>query len=303
MTREYRYLPDHDPELLELALALHRERPDLQRFAPVPDSLAYWRWINISGYCEYESLRRLLPAVPGSSRRDVVSVGGVTGFLDGGFATFAMLDGVLERRGKRFADLGRVLDFGCGCGRGIRMLAAHAAGGVELHGTDVDSDAIAWCRAHLPFARFHVNQVVPPLGLAAGSFDLVYTVGVIAHLAEENHLLWLEELRRVIRDSGLLMVTTHGPGALARFEADEQARDSFGLSPAQHARAQSDLQKRGFSFLENAGRPEGLNPELFGLAFVTEAYVREQWCRGFRLAEVRPCDVHDWLDVVVLEAC
>jgi len=55
-----------------------------------------------------------------------------------------------------------ILDFGCGCGRTI-IWFADKANQVQFHGTDVDADAIEWCRQNLDFAKFEVNESVPPL--------------------------------------------------------------------------------------------------------------------------------------------
>jgi methylase of polypeptide subunit release factors len=42
-----------------------------------------------------------------------------------------------------------ILDFGCGCGRMLLWLP-ELGRKRALHGTDIDADAIDWCREHLP---------------------------------------------------------------------------------------------------------------------------------------------------------
>ncbi len=63
----------------------------------------------------------------------------------------------------------RVLDFGCGCGRVITYF--HDS---QLYGTDIDEQAIAWCKENLAeLGSFTVNGEWPPLSFEDGFFDLI----------------------------------------------------------------------------------------------------------------------------------
>ena len=119
------------------------------------------------------------------------------------------------------AELQSVLDFGCGCGRVTRWW--HEFPG-SVAGSDLDPRAIAWCRRNLPFARFEVNGLAPPLVFAPERFDLVYALSVFTHLTEELQLQWRDELRRVLRPGGLLLLTTHGHSYLTRLSDEERGR-------------------------------------------------------------------------------
>ena len=101
-----------------------------------------------------------------------------------------------------------ILDFGCGCGRVIRHF--HALTGPSLHGTDYDPQLVAWCQGNLPFAKFGVNDLRPPLAYADGTFDFVYSLSVFTHLDEPLQRSWLCELSRVLSPDGYLMLTTQG---------------------------------------------------------------------------------------------
>jgi SAM-dependent methyltransferase len=114
-----------------------------------------------------------------------------------------------------------VLDFGCGCGRVTRYW--HDFDGA-VAGSDLSAEAVDWCRRNLPFARFEVNGLAPPLGFADESFDLVYAVSVFTHLTAELQLSWRDELRRALRPGGRLLLTTHGSSYLPRLDARERAR-------------------------------------------------------------------------------
>ncbi|MCP6725914.1 class I SAM-dependent methyltransferase, partial [Klebsiella pneumoniae] len=83
--------------------------------------------------------------------------------------------------------IGSVLDFGCGCGRVTRWWADFEG---AVAGSDVNAEAVAWCRENLGFASFEQNALAPPLDFDDASFDLVYALSVFTHLTEELQLAW-----------------------------------------------------------------------------------------------------------------
>jgi SAM-dependent methyltransferase len=159
------------------------------------------------------------------------------------------------------AETQSVLDFGCGCGRVTRYFREHHG---DVAGSDVNRDAVSWCRANLPFARFEANGLAPPLAFDDASFDLVYALSVFTHLTADLQLAWRDELRRVLRPGGRLLVTTHGRSYLQRLDDDERARFERGelvvrwaevvgsnLCSAYHPeRYLRDTFADGFTFLE-----------------------------------------------------
>jgi len=120
--------------------------------------------------------------------------------------------------------IGRILDFGCGCGRVTRHLVAE---GVRVQGVDWNPAAVAWCRQHLE-GDFFVGTLEPPLELRDGApfdliyFDLIYAFSVLTHLTVELQVAWLEELAAKLDGGGLLVISTHGEacsGLLSEVEA------------------------------------------------------------------------------------
>ena len=140
-------------------------------------------------------------------------------FASGAAASSSLLE-LLGRNGADLAAAAPILDFGCGCGRVIRRW--HDLG-VELHGPDVNPRLVEWCRDSLPFARFAVNGLEPPLGYADGSFGLIYAFSVFTHMPAELEAAWIAELRRVLRPGGLLVVSTHGAAYLDRLDEAERS--------------------------------------------------------------------------------
>lgn len=142
-------------------------------------------------------------------------------FLENGALGAECIRGVLRRNGYEIGALGRILDFGCGCGRVMR----HWAGvtGPELHGSDYNRQLVAWCRDSLPHGRFQANELGGGLAYADGFFDFVYTISVFTHFDLELQHFWIRELARVLASGGLLYMTTHG-ASYAETLDDEQRR-------------------------------------------------------------------------------
>jgi SAM-dependent methyltransferase len=156
-----------------------------------------------------------------------------------------------------------VLDFGCGCGRVTRFF--HDFPG-ELAGSDLSRDAVHWCRANL-HGRFEVNGIAPPLAFEDATFDLVYALSVFTHLTGDLQLAWRDELRRVLRPGGRLLLTTHGNSYLPRLDPDERARFEAG------------------ELVVRWGEVAGSN---LCSAYHPERYLHETFADGFAFLELEP---------------
>lgn len=157
-----------------------------------------------------------------------------------------------------------ILDFGCGCGRVLRYWNSRQR---AIAGSDRDAGAVAWCADHLPFAHVERNELAPPLRYEDASFDLVYALSVFTHLTEDLQTAWRDELRRVLRPGGRLLLTTHGRSYLPRLEPAERERFERGELVVRWA----DLPG---SNLCSAYHPEG--------------YLRETLAAGFELERIEP---------------
>jgi SAM-dependent methyltransferase len=192
--------------------------------------------------------RRLMVRVAGTGDADW--------FLRGGRAGYDAIAAHVP-----LGELESVLDFGCGCGRVTRWWGDFSG---QVAGSDVSASAIDWCRANLPFGRFERNALAPPLVFEDESFDLVYALSVFTHLTADLQLAWRDEVRRVLRPGGLLLLTTHGRSYVPRLGDDERARFERGelvvrwgdvagtnLCSAYHPEAYlRDTFAGGFDFLE-----------------------------------------------------
>ncbi len=126
----------------------------------------------------------------------------------------------------------------------------------RFHGTDVDQEAVGWCRAHLAGGEFGTNAALPPLPYAADSFDIVYSVSVFTHLSEPMQDSWLEELHRILRPGGLLIITVHGGNAARRLSTDDRER----------------LLTSGFLH-KTSGKLAGLVPEWYHTTWHSREYI------------------------------
>jgi GT2 family glycosyltransferase/SAM-dependent methyltransferase len=99
----------------------------------------------------------------------------------------------------------RVLDLGCGDGYGVAMLAERAA---RVVGLDIDGRCIERCRRRYKGdeLEFLLGTGLDMHALDSHSFDAVVCFEVIEYLAE--HGLLLDEIRRVLRPDGLLLLST-----------------------------------------------------------------------------------------------
>jgi SAM-dependent methyltransferase len=183
-------------------------------------ALAY-RWDQV----RYKKEAAGLPIPPRELNYLVTNVRDVLWYVEGGKRGFQSISMALERNGVQLKDLSAVLDFGCGSGRVIRYWRNLPA---KVYGVDYNPRMIEWCRAKLKFAHFQTNRLEPPLGYPVQSFDLIYALSVFTHLDEKNQHSWIQELTRVLKPGGYLLITTHGPcpfylGTLGKKEREKLA--------------------------------------------------------------------------------
>ena len=188
------------------------------------------------------------------------------------------------------------LDFGCSSGRVLRALAA-AYPEIRWHGCDPNAPAIAWVGEHLPGIEVFVNQDAPPLPLADASLDLVYAISIWSHFQPTLGLRWLQEMQRVLRPGGHLIITTHGLISVAYYARLELR------TPEQSQEIADSLYRRGWWYAAEFG-DEGdwgvVNPD-WGTAFLSPEWILAQLCPQWRVLEFAPGRNQENQDVYVLE--
>jgi len=180
----------------------------------------------------------------------------------------ADIQSALQRVDLDLGSFTRILDFGCGCGRTLVHMKGLAPN-AQFDGTDIDTKAIEWCRQHLDFASFSLSRESPPIDYAADSFDFIYVISVFTHLDEDYQFRWLEELRRIAKPGGVLLLTLHGA-------------------------------KDGQDFLFERSYEKGLFPAWYQNTYHSKEYVFENFGKYFQVLDYFPRGMSDFQDVVVL---
>jgi len=112
-----------------------------------------------------------------------------------------------------------VLDVGCGEGVFASELARAGARGV---GVDVAEEPLRRARARDPGLEVRLIDGEGPWDLPDAVFDVVWAGEVIEHVVDTA--AWLSEVRRVLRSSGSLLLSTPSHGALKRVRLALSAR-------------------------------------------------------------------------------
>ena len=230
-----------------------------------PAYRAYERVRSLRGSEDGEVDAGGLPVPPPRLRVEVAGTPGLEWFLESGRHQAGLIRSAAERNGAPLEATGRMLDFGCGCGRVLR----HWAGldGPDIHGSDYNERLVGWCAANLPFVTASVNQLEPPLRYEDGQFGLVYAISVFTHLSHDLERAWIAELSRIVAPVGLLLLTTHGDSYADRLEADERPLYDSG---------------------EPVVRWPGVAGSNLSTTFHPESYIRERLAPELELLEHMP---------------
>lgn len=146
----------------------------------------------------------------------------------GGRETAAWLAGLMLQHCQTPEQGLRVLDWGCGPGRTIRHLGKFLPGVPELHGTDYNARSINWCQEALPQIAFNHNSLAAELPYADDSFDAIYGISIFTHLSAPMHQAWLQELHRVLKTGGVLILTMQGDNFREKLSPAELAQYNQG---------------------------------------------------------------------------
>jgi len=101
----------------------------------------------------------------------------------------------------------RVLDVGCGVG----LLHPYLTGKIgRLDGVDISAASLEVARKDNPAVHYqiHDGQSLP---YSDAAFDCAMAVTVMHHVPPQDWMVFLNELRRVVRPGGLVVIIEHNP--------------------------------------------------------------------------------------------
>ena len=115
-------------------------------------------------------------------------------------------------------------------------------------------------------------------------FDLIYAISVFTHLSAEYQFLWLNELRRILKRNGILILTLHGDKVSKYLPYDVKSR----------------LKASGFLYLKTANL-DHIFPDWYQNAYHTENYVRSKYENYFKVLYYIPGCMRNNQDAVILQ--
>jgi SAM-dependent methyltransferase len=211
----------------------------------------------------------LMFRVSGDDRTDV--------YLLVGMKCFSDIVSIAAMAGRPVSSFRSVLDFGCGCGRVLRLWPIIE--GQSVHGTDLDGDAVSWCKSAMPRFKFEQNWELPPTQYAFGQFDLIYSISVFSHLRLDYAEAWVKELKRITAPGGLVLISLHGSHLLAD---------------------QSDLEN-GAKY-DETDFWKGHFPDWYGNLYLSEDGAHHLFEREFQIIKFMPRGMASHQDVILLAA-
>ena len=194
---------------LGLLRTARRVRDQIDTLRALPGNLPWW----------YRGAQDGLPIPPTRLVRLATGTPSAAWYLASGEAATASIRAVLAARDVEVERLSSVLDFGCGCGRVLRHWRGLPR---RISGTDYNPALVGWCARHLAFAEFQLNGLAPPLDYPDEAFELVYALSVFTHLRVALQKPWMDEMSRILKPGGHLVISTHGGAYLDALDEVEQ---------------------------------------------------------------------------------
>jgi len=107
----------------------------------------------------------------------------------------------------QFVENKTVLEIGCGSGYGNKLLAQKAE---KIYSLDIDKESLEFARIHNANSKTEYIEVdvVEGVDLESNSCDICVCFQVIEHIDIEKIPLFLNEIKRIVKPSGITLFTT-----------------------------------------------------------------------------------------------
>lgn len=103
----------------------------------------------------------------------------------------------------------KILDFGSGIGNSLPYFRKYFSGS-EINCAEVSARSIEIAQSRFPGQENYV-RIDKSIPLPEASQDVVFSACVFHHIPHEEHLYWLDELLRVTKPGGVLVIYEHNP--------------------------------------------------------------------------------------------
>jgi SAM-dependent methyltransferase len=230
------------------------------------------------------------PIAPEPLRTRVAGTPDAQWFDQSGAMTLDEWIRLLALHQRRLAEFECIVEWGCGCGRVLRHLAAQLTEKQRLIGIDVDAEAIAWLGANYPNVPVLAVAETPPTPLADASADLIVSHSVFTHLPEAVASAWLDELARILKPGGLLITTFHGKNVI------EAAKPWLSIPEFNDI-----MDNYGFYHFPARTNAESTLPDYYGAAFHNINFITRRWSKWFNIRSWVPAFALSYQDSLLLE--
>lgn len=259
------------------------------------DLVSNWVTIDIIGVScgqELGSIRTIyridfhdsLPEPPVKLRKRVTNLDNSLAYWNSALKSYGEFFSVLKDN-RNTQLIYRFLDWGCGCGRLTSLFLKHTSI-KEIHGCDIDKEAICWCSENLKQGIFSVIDPFPPTPYEDSMFDVVMGYSVFTHLTRDVQIQWLKEIKRILKPGGLFITSVHGEFA-----------SNFASSVVR-----SEMLKEGISDSTLDSNLDGVAPDKYYRGvFQTKSYNQKEWSKYFDILKHIEGGVSNYQDLVIMQ--
>lgn len=196
----------------------------------------------------YSNIKALFPSMPPNEVQDDWNGRHGTELLTASLAFIKTLVATYTELAGKDLIRAKVLDYGCGWGRLIRLLYKYVSY-ENIYGVDPWDRSIDLCKQYGVKANLAVCDYVPQQLPFEQKFDLIYAYSVFTHLSEKTTKTVLSTLRRYMGDNGILVITIrpkefwsfHRQGKFKQEMYQMHEQTGFAFTPHRRAPINGDI--------------------------------------------------------------
>ena len=275
---------------------LWNRSPSLQNTYPRMKDSEFYKYIDTEAIIFYRELQACAVKFP--TWQDMITVGGETDlrlFLQIGRSCY---EDIIKHIPVK-SSLQRILDFGVGCGRTARHFYRYITL-YEIHGCDVDATPINYIYENMPLIQPLLSTNAPPLSYESNYFDAIYSVSVFSHLKESSFYAWAEELARILKQRGILIITIHGLHAL-NITRNKEDVGSIGIDKDTFHSEEAMVSKSGFIWMPQETTSPDIDTSQYGISFLDKSRITDHLPASLDVIHYGEGEISGWQDLVVLQ--